>query len=206
VTVPPVRVKLAETPAEWAGAVAVRLAVFVDEQHVPLVSEMDEHDRSAVHAVAVLNPPSREAGVAIEEEFPDLLAPARQGTAVRAAAQAGKYLPLSLSGARSSSKEALVLAPVVATGRLLQGAGGLARVGRLSVLPPWRRQGLGSRVLRLLEEAALARGAQQVVVHAQLTVRSFYAHRGYVAEQPERVFLEDKIPHLRMHKTLSLDM
>src|SRR4051812_29645120 len=48
------RVKLADTPAEWAGAVAVRLAVFVDEQHFPLTTEMDEHDRSAVHAIAIL--------------------------------------------------------------------------------------------------------------------------------------------------------
>ena len=195
---PAARVKLAETPAEWAGAVAVRLAVFVDEQGIPLAAEMDEHDRSAIHAVALVEGggPEHEPG----------LVPARSGTAVRAAAQAGKYLPLSLSGSRSSGRDAASVAPAVGTGRLLYAAGGLARIGRLAVLPAWRGRGVGSRLLRLLEEAALARGADRAVVHAQAQVIDFYVRRGYVADAGGQVFLEDGLPHLRLSKRLSLHM
>jgi predicted GNAT family N-acyltransferase len=218
-TAPSVRVKLAETPSEWAGAVAVRLAVFVDEQGVPLTAEMDEHDRSAVHAIALLTVPGATPGARpapwgassspdgdISPDLARALSPARQGTALRAAAQAGKYLPLSLSGARTSAKDAVSLAPVVGTGRLLRASGGVARIGRISVLPEWRGQGVGSRLLRLLEEAALARGARQILLHAQVQVRDFYEHRGYIAREPDRTFLEDSIPHLVMTRPLSPDM
>jgi predicted GNAT family N-acyltransferase len=209
------RVKLADTPAEWAGAVAVRLAVFVDEQHFSLTTEMDEHDRSAVHAIALLAVP---VGLSPPEGLPptaapdapatevDGLGPARQGTALRAAAQAGKYLPLSLSGARTSAKDSVSLAPVVGTGRLLRTAGGVARIGRIAVLPEWRGQGTGSRILRLLEEAALARGARQVLVHAQVQAVDFYLRRGYGAPAAGEPFMEDGMPHQRMTKPLSPDM
>ncbi|MDQ3702848.1 MAG: GNAT family N-acetyltransferase [Chloroflexota bacterium] len=203
------RIKLAETPAEWSGAVAVRLAVFVDEQQVPLTSEMDEHDRSAVHAIALLASADGTAATPNWDAVVDsaaALEPARSGTALRAAAQAGKYLPLSLSGARTSTTAAIVLAPVIGTGRLLRAAGGVARIGRIAVLPAWRSQGVGSRLLRLLEEAALARGARQVLLHAQLHALSFYLEKGYTAAEPQRPFQEDGIPHLRLTKPLSPDM
>lgn len=34
-------------------AKAVRMAVFVDEQHIPVSIELDEHDEQAVHALAI---------------------------------------------------------------------------------------------------------------------------------------------------------
>ena len=37
---------------DWANAVAIRLAVFVDEQRVPFDEELDEHDRDAIHVLA----------------------------------------------------------------------------------------------------------------------------------------------------------
>jgi predicted GNAT family N-acyltransferase len=193
------RVKQAETPAEWIGAVAVRLAVFVAEQGVPLRSEMDEHDRTAVHAVAVLDPAEARAQA-------PLLLPARAGVAARATAQAGKYLPLSLVGARGGPKDVAGIAPVVGTGRLLRATGGLARIGRLAALPAWRGRGIGSRLLRLLEEAALARGADRVEVHAQVSAQAFYTHHGYVVVSPGTTFVEDGILHVRMAKPLSTDM
>src|SRR5688572_32776347 len=97
-----VRVKLADSPAEWAGAVAVRIAVFVDEQRVPLAAELDEQDRVAIHAVAV---------VSTSAEL-KTLARVREPVALRATAQAGKYLPMSLAGTRTSSGDAsLATAP-----------------------------------------------------------------------------------------------
>lgn len=194
---PPVRVKLADSPSEWAGAVAVRLSVFVDEQGVPQTVELDEHDRSAVHAVAVLDTAAAEMAQ---------LQATREPVVARAAAQAGKYLPVSLTGARTSANEMTLLAPVVGTARLVGGGGGIARLGRLAVLAGWRNKGIGSRLLRLLEEAALARGAKRLVLHAQTPVETFYARHGYAVEAPRAEFTEDGIPHVRMSKPLSLEM
>lgn len=191
------RVKLADSPSEWAGAVGVRLAVFVDEQGVPLHSELDELDRSAVHAVAVL---------AADDAANEQLQLARAPVQTRAAIHAGKYLPVSLAGARASAGETAVLAPVVGTARLVGAAGNTARVGRIAVLPFWRGRGIGSRLLRLMEEAALARGAERVVLHAQTAVKTFYARHGYVADESRGEFMEDGIAHVRMSKPLSLEM
>jgi len=194
---PTVRVKVADSPSEWTGAVAVRLAVFVDEQGVPQHLELDEHDRTAVHAVAVLDSDSSErARHALQSG----------SVTVRAASHAGKYLPVSLAGARVGGGVPAVVAPVVGTARLLGAAGGVARFGRLAVLPAWRRHGIASRLLRLLEEAALARGAAQMVLHAQTAVESFYARHGYAAGEARAVFMEDGIPHVRMSKPLSIEM
>jgi predicted GNAT family N-acyltransferase len=175
----------------------VRLAVFVAEQGVALAAELDEHDRTGIHAVAVLDPPLAAAHEAS-------LLPARSGVATRAAALAGRFLPVRLAGARTSLKAAA--AAVVGTGRLLPASGGLARIGRVAVLPAWRGRGLGSRLLRLLEEAALARGAARVEVHAQVSARAFYARHGYTVVAPGNVFDEDGIPHVRLSKLLSPDL
>jgi predicted GNAT family N-acyltransferase len=189
-----VRVKLADSPAEWAGAVLVRIAVFVDEQNVPLAAELDEHDRVAIHAVAVIS------GAAELKALERTRAP----VLARASAQAGKYLPMSLAGPRSSAHEEV--APVIGTARLFGGAAGVYRLGRLAVLDRWRNKEIGSRLLRILEETALARGACRMQLHAQTQVETFYAKHGYAAETPRAEFLEDGIPHVRMSKPLSPEM
>lgn len=177
----------------------MRLAVFVDEQGVPIGREMDEHDRSAVHAVAILSP----EGVAA---FDATLTPVRSGAATRAVAQAGKYLPLSLSGARGGIKDTGTVVPAVGTARLLRVSSRAVRIGRLAVLPGWRGQGVGSRILRLLEETALARGVQQVVLHAQVQAQDFYLRQGYAVDASRGVFTEDGIAHVLVTKLLSADM
>ena len=50
-----VRVKPAETVQEMEAARGIRLQVFVEEQGVPLEEEFDEHDGSAIHAIALLD-------------------------------------------------------------------------------------------------------------------------------------------------------
>jgi predicted GNAT family N-acyltransferase len=47
-----VRVRIADTPADWAVALAIRLSVFVYEQGVPLDEELDAHDPTALHLLA----------------------------------------------------------------------------------------------------------------------------------------------------------
>ena len=192
-----VRVKLADSPAEWGGAIVVRVAVFVDEQAVPLVAELDDQDRAALHAVALLVGSASDLKALERDRGPAL---------PRAIAQAGKYLPVSLSGARTSGYENSVPAPVVGTARLIGGPGGLYRFGRLAVLQRWRHKQVGSRLLRIMEEAALARGARRLELHAQTQVESFYAKHGYAVETPRAEFFEDGIPHVRMSKPLSPEM
>ena len=50
-----VRVKLVETHHEMEACVDLRVRVFVDEQGSPLDEEIDEYDRPAVHAAAILD-------------------------------------------------------------------------------------------------------------------------------------------------------
>jgi predicted GNAT family N-acyltransferase len=47
--------KIAATPAERDAALALRLAVFCDEQGVPRELEVDAHDPTATHVVALID-------------------------------------------------------------------------------------------------------------------------------------------------------
>lgn len=84
--------------------------------------------------------------------------------------------------------------------RLLPGEGpGELSIGR--VVSSRRGQGLGGRVLA--EGIALARklGAKAVTLAAQSYARGFYEKAGFRAVSDE--FLEDGIPHIKMHLELS---
>ena len=91
-------------------------------------------------------------------------------------------------------------AVMLATGRLVATSLATARIGRMAVAAHARRRGIGSQVLRCLEEQAHALGFQRVLLHAQLGVLGFYEAHGYVAEGPE--FLEADIAHVAMTKQL----
>ena len=89
----------------------------------------------------------------------------------------------------------------VGTGRVAMLDGGEARVGRMAVRGDVRRQGIGGRVLRFLEDAAAAEGAVEVTLHAQRYVSAFYLAHGY-AEEGEP-FEEAGIEHVMMRKRLA---
>lgn len=89
----------------------------------------------------------------------------------------------------------------VGTGRVAMLDGGEARVGRMAVRAAMRRQGIGGRVLRFLEDAAAAEGAVEVTLHAQRYVLAFYLAHGY-AEEGEP-FEEAGIEHVMMRKRLA---
>jgi predicted GNAT family N-acyltransferase len=84
----------------------------------------------------------------------------------------------------------------VATGRLLPDA----HIGRMAVLPAFRRLGLGARILERLVAVAAARGDAAIVLSAQSHVCGFYAAYGFVAEGDE--YLDVGIPHLTMRRSL----
>jgi YbgC/YbaW family acyl-CoA thioester hydrolase len=88
----------------------------------------------------------------------------------------------------------------LATGRMLQAAPGVARLGRMAVTKTLRGGGVGGLVLEALLQAARARGDRHAVLHAQLTAVPFYLRAGFVFNGPE--FEEAGIAHVEMIKTL----
>ncbi|MEF7615797.1 YbgC/FadM family acyl-CoA thioesterase [Aquincola sp. MAHUQ-54] len=88
----------------------------------------------------------------------------------------------------------------LATGRLLEHVPGVAKIGRMAVLPVARGSHVGRAVLDALLAAARARGDHEALLHAQLSAAPFYARAGFVARGP--VFEEAGIPHVEMVKAL----
>ena len=90
---------------------------------------------------------------------------------------------------------------VVGTGRSVRsGAGHEVRIGRMAVLPAYRRSGIGMGVLKVLEEEAIRSGAVHAVLHAQTYVKSFYEDAGY--RESGEPFVEAGIEHVTMVKAL----
>ncbi len=83
----------------------------------------------------------------------------------------------------------------IGTARLLQDG----QIGRMAVLPNWRKRGVGGALLREL----LGLTAQDPDLHpflnAQTSALGFYQANGFVVEGEE--FVEAGIPHLRMHRS-----
>jgi predicted GNAT family N-acyltransferase len=134
-------------PVTWATGredlMAVRFAVFVDEQGVPPALEADADDDRALHLLA-----RTPAGIGI-------------GTA-----------------------------------RLLPNG----HIGRMAVLPDWRRRGIGGRLLDGAITAARRLGLHEARLHAQCHAIGFYARHGFRAEGP--VFVEAGIDHRLMRLPL----
>ncbi len=92
------------------------------------------------------------------------------------------------------------LGMALATGRLLDHAPGVAKIGRMAVLPSLRGSGVGRQVLDALMQAARARGDGSVLLHAQASAAPFYQRAGYSVDGAP--FDEAGIPHLAMRRTL----
>ena len=101
--------------------------------------------------------------------------------------------------ADASALHALVcnkLGRPVATGRLLQHAPKVGRIGRMAVDRGLRGSRFGRDVLLGLVEAARARGDMEVVLHAQCSAEGFYTRLGFKARGT--VFEEAGIQHIEM--------
>ncbi|MFP6762542.1 MAG: GNAT family N-acetyltransferase [Planctomycetaceae bacterium] len=141
----PLRVVLAGYAAALQDIQAVRIAVFVVEQQLPLEEEFDDRDPLSQHAVVY------DCGMA------------------------------------------------VGTGRMDPGQDG--RIGRVAVLPEFRRRGIGRQVMQVLEQTARQQGVPRLWFHAQVSAVPFYMELGYELDGEE--FLELDIPHVLMQKRLS---
>ncbi len=88
----------------------------------------------------------------------------------------------------------------VGTGRLLQHAPGVGRIGRMAVTRVLRGSNVGRDLLRALMLAATQCGDHEVMLHAQRTAQGFYARLGF--EPRGEPFEEAGIVHIEMHHTL----
>ena len=138
------RVVEADWHARNVELMAIRNAVFVDEQGVPPDLESDGRDAGALHFLATDdggNP--------------------------------------------------------VGTARLLNDG----QIGRIAVLPAFRRRGIGRRLLALALDSARARGDRRVWLHAQIDAKELYLQAGFriVGQR----FMEAGIPHIGMERDLA---
>ena len=160
-------------------AVAVRRAVFVDEQGVPERLELDGRDDEATHFVAYDG--GRPVGVA----------------RLRAHDRAGG----SDGGSESEESRSGPVPEGTAPAR-----GGVteptatAKVERVAVLAERRNEGIGRELMDAVERAAEASGYDRLLLHAQVPVVPFYKRLGYDAFGD--TFAEADIPHRRMRKEL----
>ncbi len=86
----------------------------------------------------------------------------------------------------------------VGTARLLP----TGQIGRMAVLLPFRRAGIGRELLRAAIEGARVRGDREVFLHAQRSAEAFYVAAGFVAEG--EAFVEAGIAHIGMRLMLDL--
>mgnify|MGYP001131698286 CR=1 FL=1 len=86
-----------------------------------------------------------------------------------------------------------------AAARLVPKSDGVAKVGRVAVLPSYRRQGVGTKLMTYILDGD-ARSYEEVILDSQLTAVGFYERLGFVAEGDE--FLDAGIPHIRMRFTV----
>lgn len=77
---------------------------------------------------------------------------------------------------------------------------GAGRIGRMAVLPDWRRRGVGKALLAAALRAAAECGLNQVHLSAQTHAMAFYTRYGFIAEGPE--YLDADIPHRHMNLNL----
>ncbi|MET3558362.1 putative GNAT family N-acyltransferase [Streptococcus rupicaprae] len=88
----------------------------------------------------------------------------------------------------------------LATGRFLPETDTCARLTRIATLAPHRGQGYGTLVMDALENHAKKEGFKELVIHSELTAKSFYEGLGYVAFGPR--YLEDGEPCQSLNKLL----
>ncbi len=89
----------------------------------------------------------------------------------------------------------------IGTARLREAEPETGKVERVAVLASHRDAGCGRALMADLEAVAVAQGFEELILHAQTSVESFYQELGY--ETVSDTFLEAGIPHVEMTKSLT---
>ncbi|MCI0508077.1 MAG: GNAT family N-acetyltransferase [Gammaproteobacteria bacterium] len=85
----------------------------------------------------------------------------------------------------------------IGTGRMLYDG----HIGRMAVLPQYRKTGVGSALLSELINIARLQGINEVFLHAQIRAVVFYQKAGFVITSDE--FMDAGIPHVAMRLILA---
>jgi len=88
----------------------------------------------------------------------------------------------------------------IGCGRMLEHGASEVKIGRMAVLPEFRRTGVGAHILRFLVDRAHTRGFHKAILHAQLTAEGFYLKEGF--NPVGGVFDEAGIAHRKMERDL----
>jgi len=89
---------------------------------------------------------------------------------------------------------------VIGTARVLFLTANQAKLERMAVLEPFRRKGIGRKIISFLDEELRNRQVQLVVLHAQSGVVAFYKSCGF--DELGLPFWEADIKHVKMQKRL----
>ena len=85
----------------------------------------------------------------------------------------------------------------VGTGRMLYDG----HIGRMAVLPDFRKRGIGGAMLEKLIKIARHQDINEVFLHAQTSAVQFYQKHGFTITSAE--FVDAGIPHVTMRKAVS---
>ncbi|PWW07192.1 putative GNAT family N-acyltransferase [Paenibacillus cellulosilyticus] len=89
----------------------------------------------------------------------------------------------------------------IGTGRI-RSVEGIGKLERICILEPYRKFGIGKKIIAALEGIAVEQGLRKVKLHGQTQAKGFYTKLGYLAASEE--FMEDGIPHILMMKDLTI--
>ncbi len=89
---------------------------------------------------------------------------------------------------------------VIGAGRLFPEEDGVWHIGRIAVLPEYRKMHIGALIMEALEQRARECGGRQTILSAQCRAAGFYEKCGY-AQQGD-IYLDEGCPHILMTKTL----
>ena len=112
-----------------------------------------------------------------------------------------QHVPAELEwdGQEEGSRHALALSAkgdAIGCGRMLPNG----HIGRIAVLPQWRKQKVGTAIMEALLNEARSRSFRQVDVDAQTYAMPFYRGFGFREEGEE--FEDAGLPHIKMRLRL----
>lgn len=87
----------------------------------------------------------------------------------------------------------------IATGRVFKSEDSYY-IGRIAVLKQYRKNKIGSYVIKLLEDKAKELGAKTITLSAQCRVKSFYEKLGYIPIGS--TYYEEYCEHIKMIKNI----
>ena len=89
---------------------------------------------------------------------------------------------------------------VIGTARVLFLTANQVKLERMAISEPFRRKGIGRRIIYYLNEELIKRQVEKVVLHAQCSAITFYKSCGF--EESGAPFWEVGIKHIKMQKQL----